>query len=246
VHCANLRGNNNMPNEPYSAMDVSGPIVRFENVGMQYGAGPEILTDVSFDLEPGSLHFLTGASGAGKSSLLKIVTLAQAPSRGTVSVLGHDIAGIGREALPDLRQRIGVVFQDFRLIESLTALENVALVLEVAGARSRDVREHVAELLEWVGLSGRADARPANLSGGEQQRVAVARAVINNPPLLLADEPTGSVDRAVGTRILYLFEELNRMGTTVLIATHNDELASRFDYPRLHLENGELTLQPTS
>ncbi|MCZ6863463.1 MAG: cell division ATP-binding protein FtsE [Alphaproteobacteria bacterium] len=235
-----------MPKEPYPAMDLSGPIVRFENVSMQYGAGPEILTDVSFDIEPGSFHFLTGSSGAGKSSLLKIVYLAQAPSRGAVSVLGHDVASTKREALPDLRRRIGVVFQDFRLIDSLTALENVALALEVAGARRKEVREHVAELLEWVGLADRADARPASLSGGEQQRVAVARAVINNPQLLLADEPTGSVDRAIGTRILYLFEELNRMGTTVLIATHNDELASRFDYPRLHLENGELTLQPTS
>jgi len=235
-----------MPKEPYPAMDLSGPIVRFENVSMQYGAGPEILTDVSFDIEPGSFHFLTGSSGAGKSSLLKIVYLAQAPSRGAVSVLGHDVASTKREALPDLRRRIGVVFQDFRLIDSLTALENVALALEVAGAHRKEVREHVAELLEWVGLADRADARPASLSGGEQQRVAVARAVINNPQLLLADEPTGSVDRAIGTRILYLFEELNRMGTTVLIATHNDELASRFDYPRLHLENGELTLQPTS
>lgn len=227
-------------------MDLSGPIVRFENVGMQYGAGPEILTDVSFDIEPGSFHFLTGSSGAGKSSLLKIVYLAQAPSRGAVNVLGHDVASTTREALPDLRRRIGIVFQDFRLIESLTALENVALTLEVAGARGREVYEHVAELLEWVGLADRADARPASLSGGEQQRVAIARAVINNPQLLLADEPTGSVDRAIGTRILYLFEELNRMGTTVLIATHNDELASRFDYPRLHLENGQLTLQSLS
>ena len=235
-----------MPKEAYPAMDLSGPIVRFENVGMRYGRGPEILTDVSFDLEPGSFHFLTGSSGAGKSLLLKIAYLAQTPSRGAVSVFGHDVAGTERKMLPDLRRRIGVVFQDFRLIDSLTALENVALALEVAGARAREVREHVAELLEWIGLTDRADARPASLSGGEQQRVAVARAVINNPQLLLADEPTASVDRAIATRILYLFEELNRMGTTVLIATHNDELASRFDYPRLHLENGELTLQPTS
>lgn len=227
-------------------MDFSGPIVQFENVGMSYRAGPEILGDISFELEPGSFHFLTGASGAGKSSLLKMIYLALAPSRGSVAVLGYDIAGIGRNALPDLRRRIGIVFQDFRLIESLTALENVALALEVAGARGREVREHVGELLEWVGLTGRADAKPADMSGGERQRVAVARAVINNPDLLLADEPTASVDRAIATRILYLFEELNRMGTTVLIATNNDELASRFDYPRLHLENGELTLQPTS
>jgi cell division transport system ATP-binding protein len=227
-------------------MDLSGPIVRFENVAMQYGAGPEILTDVSFDLEPGSFHFLTGSSGAGKSSLLKIIYLAQIPSRGAASVFGHDLAGSERTMLPELRRRIGVVFQDFRLIDSLSALENVALALEVAGARARETREHVAELLEWIGLADRADAKPASLSGGERQRVAVARAVINNPSLLLADEPTASVDAAIASRILYLFEELNRMGTTVLIATHNDELASRFDYPRLHLEDGELTLQPTS
>ena len=227
-------------------MDPSGPIIRFENVGMQYRAGSEVLTDVSFDLDPGSFHFLTGCSGAGKSSLLKIAYLAQSPSRGTVSVLGHDVADTERGVLPELHRRIGVVFQDFRLIDSLTALENVALALEVAGARARETREHVAELLDWIGLTDRADAKPASLSGGEQQRVAVARAVINNPALLLADEPTASVDAAGATRILYLFEELNRMGTTVLIATHNDELASRFDYPRLHLEKGELTLQPTS
>ena len=235
-----------MPKQPYPAIDVSGPAVRFENVELRYGSGPEILKDVSFDLDPGSFHFLTGSSGAGKSSLLQLIYLSQRPSRGVVSVFGQDIADLDRQSLPDLRRRIGVVFQDFRLIENLTALENVALPLEIAGARARDARDHVAELLDWVGLADRAHAKPASLSGGEQQRVAIARAVINNPRLLLADEPTGNVDRAIGTRILYLFEELNRMGTTVLIATHSDELAAGFDYPRLHLEDGELTLRASS
>ncbi|MHA1536157.1 MAG: cell division ATP-binding protein FtsE [Alphaproteobacteria bacterium] len=225
-------------------MDAAGPIVRFEDVGLRYGDAGEILAGLSFDLEPGSFHFLTGASGAGKSSLLKIVYLALTPSRGAVSVLGHDVASAGRALLPELRRHIGVVFQDFRLIESLTALENVALTLEVAGARGRETQLHVAELLDWVGLAGRAGARPDSLSGGEQQLVAVARAVINNPALLIADEPTGSVDRNIAARILYLFEELNRMGTTVLIATHDDELASRSGHPRLHLDDGGLTLQP--
>ena len=216
------------------------PVVRFENVGMRYGMGPEILRDISFTLEPGSFHFLTGMSGAGKSSLLRLMYLALRPSRGVVSLFGHDTATTPRRELPELRRRIGVVFQDFRLLDHLTTLENVALPLRVAGARSAGVRKHVAELIRWVGLAELINARPPTLSGGEQQRVAIARAVINHPSLLLADEPTGNVDDAIGTRLMYLFEELNRMGTTVVVATHNDSLAARFDYPRLVLEDGEL------
>jgi cell division transport system ATP-binding protein len=217
-------------------------MVRFENVGMRYGSGPEVLRDISFTLEPGSFHFLTGASGAGKSSLLKLIYLACRPSRGLITLFGRDVATLARSKVPDIRRRIGVVFQDFRLIGHLTALENVALPLWVAGARPSEIRDHVAELLSWVGLAEHLHAKPATLSGGQQQRVAIARAVISRPQLLLADEPTGNVDDEIAMRLLYLFEELHRMGTTVLIATHNEGLVSRFDHPQIHLENGETTI----
>ena len=211
---------------------------------MRYGMGPEILRDLTFTLEAGSFHFLTGVSGAGKTSLLKLLFLAHRPSRGLITLFGRDVATLPRRAMPAMRRKIGVVFQDFRLLDHLTALENVALPLKVAGARDAKVLEHVAELLRWVGLEKHIHARPKLLSGGEQQRVAIARAVINQPSLLLADEPTGNVDESIGMRIMYLFEELNRLGTTVVVATHSETLLTRFKHPRLLLENGELTVQP--
>jgi cell division transport system ATP-binding protein len=221
-------------------MDHREPVVRFENVGMRYGMGPEVLRDVSFSLLPGAFYFLTGASGAGKSSLLKLMYLAHRPSRGLITLFGRDIATTDRREMPALRRRIGVVFQDFRLIDHLSALDNVALPLRVAGARDEQIREHVAELLSWVGLAEHLDATPPTLSGGQQQRVAIARAVINRPALLLADEPTGNVDNDLALRLLYLFEELNKLGTTVVIATHNESLVKRFSHPVLHLADGEL------
>jgi len=227
-------------------MDQKEPVVRFENVGMRYGMGPEVLCDVSFALPAGSFHFLTGASGAGKSSLLKLMYLAQRPSRGLITLFGRDIATTSRRELPALRRRIGVVFQDFRLIDHLSALDNVALPLRVAGAKDEQIREHVAELLAWVGLADHIDATPAVLSGGQQQRIAIARAVINRPSLLLADEPTGNVDNDLAVRLLYLFDELNKLGTTVVVATHNESLVKRFDHEILHLEGGELTRVPAS
>jgi cell division transport system ATP-binding protein len=216
------------------------PIVRVENVGMRYGRGPEILRDVTFSLEPGSFYFLVGPSGAGKSSLLKLLYLALRPTRGLVTMFGHDIATMSKAHLPELRRRIGVVFQDFRLLDHLTAIENVTLPLRVSGVKGDAARENVTELLRWVGLEKQINALPSTLSGGEQQRVAIARAVINKPRLLLADEPTGNVDESIGTRLLYLFEELHRMGTTVVVATHNEALVSRFDHPRLVLEDNGL------
>ena len=214
-------------------------MVRFENVGMRYGMGPEVLHDVSFTIDPGSFHFVTGPSGAGKSTLLRLMYLACRPSRGLITLFGRDAATLARDEMPRLRRRIGVVFQDFRLIDHLTALENVALPLLVAGAKPSRIREHVAELLSWVGLAGHLDAKPATLSGGQKQRVAIARAVISRPKLLLADEPTGNVDDTIAVRLLYLFEELNKIGTTVVIATHNESLVSRFSHPRIRLEGGE-------
>ena len=227
-------------------MDQKESVVRFENVGMRYGMGPEVLRDVSFALPAGSFHFLTGASGAGKSSLLKLIYLAERPSRGLITLFGRDIATTPRKELPALRRRVGVVFQDFRLIDHLSALDNVALPLRVAGAKDDQVREHVAELLAWVGLADHIEETPLVLSGGQQQRVAIARAVINRPSLLLADEPTGNVDNDLAVRLLYLFDELNKLGTTVLIATHHEGLVKRFDHAILHLEDGELRHLPAS
>lgn len=219
---------------------VTTSVVQFESVGLRYGTGPEVLQDISFALASGSFHFLTGASGAGKSSLLRLIYLAQRPSRGRRLLFGRDVASVSRREMPAVRRRIGVVFQDFRLLDHLSAVDNVALPLRVAGVREAEIRKHVPELLAWVGLANHLQARPPSLSGGQQQRVAIARAVIGRPDLLIADEPTGNVDDQIGMRLMYLFEELNRMGTTVVIATHNAGLVARFPYPRLHIEQGRL------
>lgn len=216
--------------------------VRFENVGMRYGMGAEVLQDISFTLKPGSFHFLTGPSGAGKSSLLKLLYLAHRPSRGLVTMFGQDIVNLARDELPPLRRKIGVVLQDFRLFPHMSAIENVAMPLRIAGgARDSQIRKHVEELLTWVGLGDRMQARPDTLSGGEKQRVAIARAVIAKPDLLLADEPTGNVDPEMARRLMRLFVELNRMGTTTLVATHDMELVRHFGHPRLSLDTGRLT-----
>lgn len=221
-------------------------MLRFENVGMRYGVGPEVLRDINFALAPGSFHFLTGSSGAGKTTLLKLMYLALRPTRGLVHIFGQDVSMTPRTELPDLRQKIGVVFQDFRLINHLSAVENVALPLRVGGERPGDIDGHVRELLSWVGLGERLDAKPSTLSGGQQQRVAIARAVINRPSLLLADEPTGNVDDRIAVRLMYLFEELNKTGTTVVIATHNNALVEKFGHPVLRLDDGELTVRRAS
>jgi cell division transport system ATP-binding protein len=217
-------------------------VLRFEHVGMRYGIGPEILRDINFALEPGTLHFLTGSSGAGKTTLLKLMYLALRPTRGLVHLLGHDISLMPRSELPELRRQIGVVFQEFRLIDHLSAVENVALPLRVANIKQSTIDNHVRELLSWVGLGDHLNAKPPTLSGGQQQRVAIARAIINRPRLLLADEPTGNVDDQIALRLMYLFEELNKTGTTIVIATHNETLLQKFSYPVLRLNDGELNV----
>jgi cell division transport system ATP-binding protein len=219
------------------------PVLRFSGVSMRYGRAPETLSDVSFDLQSGSFHFLTGPSGAGKSSLLKLIYLAARPSRGLISLFGQDLALLPRRELPQLRRRIGVVFQEFRLLDHLSAFDNAALPLRLAGKAAKTYKNDVAELLAWVGLGTRLHAMPATLSGGEKQRLAIARAVIGRPDILLADEPTGNVDHEMAERITRLFVELNRMGTTVLIASHDRDLVARTGMPQLRLEHGHLTVE---
>lgn len=207
---------------------------------MRYGSGPEVLRDLTFTLDPGSFSFLTGPSGAGKSTLLKLLYLAEPPSRGTISLFGSDLSNTRRKQFPALRRRIGVVFQDFRLLPHLSAFDNVALPLRIAGRDAGSYRQDVKELLSWVGLGDRLLARPATLSGGEQQRIAIARAVVARPDLLLADEPTGNVDPDMGGRLIRLFEELNKLGTTVLIATHDRSLIESSRAREMRLVDGRL------
>jgi cell division transport system ATP-binding protein len=218
-------------------------LVRFQNVGMRYGQGPEVLRDIDFQLAPGSFHFLTGPSGAGKSSLLKLLYLAHRPSRGLITMFEQTLSTVPRRRLPALRRRIGVVFQEFRLLDHLSALDNVALPLRIAGVKRKQADEHVRELLAWVGLAERMNARPPTLSGGEKQRVAIARAVIARPSLLLADEPTGNVDPEMGRRLMHLFVELNKIGTTLVIATHDDAMIREFGKPVMRLRDGELAVE---
>ena len=221
---------------------AAGNIVQFENVGLRYGLGAETLSDLSFTLARGSFYFLTGPSGAGKTSLLKLLYLAQRPSRGNITMFGEDLGSARRDRLPVFRRRIGVVFQDFRLVQHLSAFENVALPLRLSGTRESDVEGPVREMLAWVGLADRADARPATLSGGEQQRVAIARAVIGRPDILVADEPTGNVDPDMAQRLLHLFDGLNRLGTTIVVATHDLHLLSRVGTAQMmRLDRGRLS-----
>ena len=217
-------------------------MVRFENVGLRYSLGPEVLRDVSFELAPRSFQFLTGASGAGKSSLLRMLFLGLRPTRGLINLFGHDVATLSPDALATLRRRIGVVFQDFRLLDHLTTYENVALPLRVIGREESSYRNEVVELLNWVGLGDRMAALPPILSGGEKQRAAIARAVIAQPSLLLADEPTGNVDPPLARRLLRLFVELNKLGTSVVIATHDLALMDQYDARRLVLNAGHVEI----
>jgi cell division transport system ATP-binding protein len=212
---------------PYTAglgVGQLATIVEFDRVGLRYGTGAEVLRDLDFRLAASGFYFLTGPSGAGKTSLLKLLYLAQRPTRGRISLFGDELSEAPRDALPHYRRRIGVVFQDFRLIRHLSAFDNVALPLRIAGQAEAEVESSVREMLAWVGLADRASARPPTLSGGEQQRVAIARAVIARPEMLVADEPTGNVDAEMAARILHLLTALNRLGTTIIVATHDVSL----------------------
>ena len=217
-------------------------MIEFSNVGLRYGHGPEILRDLTFRIEPGSFHFLTGPSGSGKTSLLRLLLLSLRPSRGTLTMFGRNVSALDHDSLLDMRRHIGIVFQEFRLLEHLTTFENVALPLRVLGQPESAYRSNVTELLEWVGLGERMDALPALLSGGEKQRAAIARAVIGRPDILLADEPTGNVDSELSLRLVRLFAELNKLGTTIILATHELSLLDAFDFPRMSLSDGQVTM----
>jgi cell division transport system ATP-binding protein len=231
-----------MSRTPYAeATSEPDEAVRFDGVFMRYGRGPHVLRDLSFSLAPGTFHFITGPSGAGKTSLLKLLYLAARPSTGRIHLFGRNVAEVGARQRPQLRRQIGVVFQDLLLLDHLTAFDNAALPLRIAGGRPPEYRADVAELLAWVGLGARMHAYPPALAGGEKQRLAIARAVVNRPLILLADEPTSNVDQDMALRIYRLFVELNRLGTTLLIATHDQDLVARSGRPSLHLEDGRLS-----
>lgn len=215
-------------------------MVLFENVGLRYGLGPEVLRDVNLRIEPHSFQFLTGPSGAGKTSLLRLLFLSLRATRGFVGLFGQDVSRLGKDEVAKLRRRIGIVLQDFRLLDHMTTYENVALPFRVQGRSESSYRREVADLLRWVGLGERMDALPPVLSGGEKQRAAIARAVISRPQLLLADEPTGNVDPSLARRLLRLFIELNKTGTAVVIATHDIALMDQYDARRMVLHEGRL------
>lgn len=217
-------------------------MIRLNNVALKYDRGPDILTNLDFHLRPGSFNFLTGPSGAGKTSLLRLLFMSIHPTRGQIKLFDQDVSRISTSKRAQLRRRIGIVFQDFRLLDHMTTWENVALPLRVAGRRLEDYKEDVTDLLQWVGLGDRMQALPSILSGGEKQRAAIARAVIGKPELLLADEPTGNVDPEMARRLLRLFVELNRLGTSVLIATHDIQLIRQSKASRLELKDGHITI----
>lgn len=216
-------------------------MIRLQNVSASYTPDSPVLRDVDLHLEAGGFYFLSGGSGAGKSTLLRILSLVQPASGGMVEVFGRKIDSLKHEELPQLRRNIGLVVQDYQLLDHLSIRDNVGLPLKVAGEKPAQIRDKVHELLEWVGIAEHADRFPPSLSGGQKQRAAIARAVIRSPQVLLADEPTGNLDPALSLKVMYLFQALNKMGTAVLFATHDEHLISQFDYPVLHLQNGVLT-----
>lgn len=218
-------------------------MIKCQNLTKAYLPGKPVIDRLSLHLEPGSFTFLVGSSGAGKSTLLSLISLAQKPESGTIELFGKDVTQMQHHELPDIRRQIGSVFQDYQLLNHLTVAENVALPLKVVGEDKATTKAKVNELLEWIGLSDRKDARPPQLSGGQKQRAAIARAVINNPALIVADEPTGNLDSMLSMRLMHLFTTLNKIGTTILFATHDEYLVSHFDYDVLYLKDGQITRQ---
>ncbi len=216
-------------------------MILFERVHKRYPNGREALSDVSFSVARGDMMFLTGHSGAGKSTVLKLIALIDRPSRGQVIVNQQNTAGVPRRRIPGFRRQIGVVFQDHKLLNDRPIFDNVALPLVIAGMRRREMDKRVRAALDQVGLLGKEESRPLELSTGEQQRVGIARAVVSKPPVLIADEPTGNLDPDLAVDIMKLFKRLNEVGVTVLVATHDVHLIERFDLRRVTLEQGRLS-----
>ncbi len=216
-------------------------MIRCQHMGFHYRPEQPILKAVNLHLEPGSFTFITGPSGAGKTSFLSLLSLLHHPTEGLLQLFGEDMTKLSRDELPLMRRRIGTVFQEFELLEHLTVAENVGIPLKIQGEHPRSIAEKVEELLDWVGLEGLGEATPSILSGGQKQRVAIARAVINQPDLIIADEPTGNLDPELSMRIMYLFRALNKIGTTVVFATHDESLIEHFDYPVLYLRDQKVT-----
>ena len=215
-------------------------MLQFDNVGKRYPGGHEALSGVTFLMDQGDMAFLTGHSGAGKSTLLKLIALIERVSNGQIIVNGKNLGRIGRRGIPYLRREIGVIFQNHKLLYDRTVFDNVALPLVISGHHHREIRRRVRAALDKVGLLDREMQFPITLSGGEQQRVGIARAVVNKPPVLLADEPTGNLDPDLSREIMNLFEQFNQVGVTVLIATHDIDLISSMRYRRMVLEHGQL------
>jgi cell division transport system ATP-binding protein len=219
---------------------AGAPVISLNGVWMTYPNGKVALADISVDIPPGDFVFLVGPSGAGKSTFIRLLIREQLPTSGRVVVAGRDLLRIRRGQVPGLRRRIGIVFQDFRLLPSKTVYENVAFALEVTGTPRPVVRQRVPHLLNLVGLHEHAHHLPTQLSGGEQQRTAIARALVHDPPILIADEPTGNLDPVTSWDIIQLLIQINRLGTTVLMATHNQEIVNAMRRRVLALENGHL------
>ena len=216
------------------------PVIRFERVCKRYPGGRDALRDLSFNIDTGEMAFLTGHSGAGKSTLLKLIACIERPTCGQVFIGDRNTAGITRRRVPAFRRRIGMVFQDHKLLADRTVYDNIALPLVIAGAGTRETGRRVRAALDQVGLLGKEQVLPVALSTGEQQRVGIARAIAARPPLLIADEPTGNLDPELSLEIMYLFARLNRVGVTVLVASHDLALLERMGHRRIALDGGRL------
>lgn len=215
-------------------------MIRCHNLALEYVPGKPVLKSINLHLEHGSFTFVSGTSGAGKSSLLSLLSLSQQPTAGSLHLFGQDVTDLERDDLPEFRRKIGTVFQDYQLLNHLTVAQNVGLPLKIIGEKSHEITAKVEELLAWIGLDGFADVRPPLLSGGQKQRVAIARAVINNPLLILADEPTGNLDHDLSMKLMHLFRSLNKVGATIVFATHDESLIDAFEYPTIYLREGQL------
>jgi cell division transport system ATP-binding protein len=215
-------------------------IVQLEAVGLRYGDAAPALREIDLRLQAGSFHFLSGPTGAGKTSLLRLLSLSLPPTMGTIRLFGQETAALDRAALAALRQRIGVVFQDFRLLEHLSAFDNVALPLRINGADEAETARFVADMLGWLGLGDKLDALPADLSMGQRQMICIARAVVGKPRLLLADEPTSNIDARNAERLMNLFIQLHKLGAAVVFATHSEALMQRYPFPVLEMSAGRL------